>query len=55
VPTINAKKYVDSGPREVPELEVWKLETLMAGPLGVLAAKFGSGHHQSWRRPWQAP
>jgi mannose/fructose/N-acetylgalactosamine-specific phosphotransferase system component IID len=34
VPTINAKKHVDDGPRVVPELEVRKLETSMVGPLG---------------------
>jgi hypothetical protein len=39
VSTINAKKHVDGGPQEVPELEVQKLKTSMEGPLGVLAAK----------------
>jgi hypothetical protein len=32
-------------PREVPELEVYKLKTSMAGPLEVLAAWSGNGHH----------
>jgi hypothetical protein len=39
VPTINAKKRVDGGPQEVQYLEVRKLETLMAGPLGGVGGK----------------
>jgi hypothetical protein len=46
-PTINAKKRINGGPREVPELEIQKLETSMAGPLGVLTARSDSVHHQS--------
>jgi hypothetical protein len=32
-------RNIDGGPQEVPELEVWKLETLMAGPLGGAGCK----------------
>jgi hypothetical protein len=27
----------------------------MAGPLGGAVGRSSSGHHQSWRRRWQAP
>jgi hypothetical protein len=27
----------------------------MAGPLGVAIGRFGSDHHQSWRRRWRGP
>jgi hypothetical protein len=37
-PTINAKKRIDGGHREVPEMEVQKLEMWMVDPLGVLPA-----------------
>jgi hypothetical protein len=45
--TINAKKRVDSGPREVLELEIQKLEMWMVGPLWGAGGRSDSGHHQS--------
>jgi hypothetical protein len=39
VSTINTKKHVDGEHRKVPELEIRKLETLMAGPLGGAGGK----------------
>jgi hypothetical protein len=38
---------VDGGPWEVPELEVQKLETLMADPLRGAGGRSNSGHHRS--------
>jgi hypothetical protein len=55
VPTINAKNVLTTGPREVPELEVQKLETWMAGLVGGAGGRSGNGHHQSWRRIWRVP
>jgi hypothetical protein len=65
-PPSTLRNALTTGPWEVPELEVRKLETWMAGPLGVLAVgptaavdggpsvgavgMSGSGQHQSWRR-----
>jgi hypothetical protein len=37
----------DGKPREVLELEVWKLETSMVGPLGGAGGRSDSGHHRS--------
>jgi hypothetical protein len=36
-----------SGLREVPKLEIQKLETSMVGPLGGAGGRSDSGHHQS--------
>jgi hypothetical protein len=38
---------IDGGPREVPELKVQKLETLMADPLWGAGVRFDSGHYRS--------
>jgi hypothetical protein len=68
-PPSTLRNALTAGPREVPELEVRKLETWMApgrrpppkletsiaGPLGGAAGRSDSGHHQSWRRRWWPP
>jgi hypothetical protein len=54
-PPSTLRNALTTGPRKVPELEVRKLETWMADPLGGAGGRFDSGHHQSWRHRWQGP
>jgi hypothetical protein len=50
VPELEVRKHPPStlrnalmaGPHEVPELDVWKLETWMVGPLGGAGGRSGS-------------
>jgi hypothetical protein len=46
-PPSTLRNALTADPREVLELEVQKLETWMAGPLGGAGDRSDSGHHQS--------